>query len=72
MDDQDLINLQQLVGRDAQPWSLPPETPDHILYARVLAANGAVPSQITGPTPEQLMMADILRAHRQRNSTAEI
>ena len=68
MDDQDLINLQQLVGRDAQPWSLAPETPDHILYARVLAANGAVPPKTTGPTPEQLMMADILRAHGEQTS----
>ncbi len=63
MNDQDWINLQKLTGRGPQPWTLPPETPDHILAAqameRLLPGLGPMPEA----TPEQQMHADVLDAH---------
>jgi hypothetical protein len=61
MDDQDLINLQQLLGRGPQPCSLPPLTPDYILLADALAAYGRGSPPTGGPAPAQ--WADAIDAY---------
>jgi hypothetical protein len=63
MDDQDLINLQKLVGRTPQPSLLDPPTPEHELLAQALLDYGGPLASRPAPTPDQLAMADALEAH---------
>jgi hypothetical protein len=57
MDDQDLINLQKLLGRAPQPSLLDPPTPDHLLYAQALWDHSG-PFPIPERTPEQIALTN--------------
>ena len=61
MTDEDLINLQKLTGRSPQPWSLPPEEPDHILYARAMQRLWPELAGELRPSREALMQADAVK-----------
>ena len=62
MTEDDLINLQKLTGRSPQPWSLPPEDPDHILAAKAMLQLWPELARGLQPTPEALMHAEAVRA----------
>jgi hypothetical protein len=59
MDDEDLINLQKLLGRAPQPSLLDPPTPDHLLYAQALWDHSG-PFPIPERTPEQIALTNAL------------
>ena len=63
MNDQDLINLQKLVGPAPQPSLLDPPTPEHQLLAQALLDYGGPLAPRPAPTPYQLALADALEAY---------
>jgi hypothetical protein len=65
MDDEDLINLQRLLGREPQESFLPPLTPFHILLSDALSNYGQAAGSNSQPTPSD--WADALDAYGRRN-----